>query len=314
MSSQAPETESQKKALQREISFQHSQNLPSVLQELHGSLLISTYQAGKVVVLAAPQGKLDLSFHNTVLVDDINTTTSFYPAPSLLTDVGGTLFYTADDGIHGTQLWKSDGTAAGTFMVADDFIGYSGGPSHIFNLTNVNGTLFFTADDGIHGTELWKSDGTAAGTVMVDDINPGSYGSFDYSGNFTNVNGTVFFSANDGTHGAELWKTDGTAAGTVMVDDIDPGSDGSWPGELTNVSCTLFFTANDGTNGYELWKTDDTAAGTVMVKDINPGTYINILGQTYANSSNPYALTNVNGTLFFTAYDHIPQPSPLVAE
>jgi uncharacterized protein (TIGR03032 family) len=64
MSSQSPETESQKKAPQREISFQHSQNLPSILEELHGSLLISTYQAGKVAVLAAPQGKLDLSFHN----------------------------------------------------------------------------------------------------------------------------------------------------------------------------------------------------------------------------------------------------------
>jgi hypothetical protein len=64
MSSQSPETESQKKAPRREISFQHSQNLPSVLEELHGSLLISTYQAGKVAVLAAPQGKLDLSFHN----------------------------------------------------------------------------------------------------------------------------------------------------------------------------------------------------------------------------------------------------------
>ena len=39
--------------------------------------------------------------------------------PSSLTGVGGTLFFTADDGIHGRELWKSDGTKAGTVLVKD---------------------------------------------------------------------------------------------------------------------------------------------------------------------------------------------------
>jgi uncharacterized protein (TIGR03032 family) len=64
MSTDAPETESPKNAPLREISFQHSPNLPSLLEQLQASLLISTYQAGKVAVLAAQQGKLALSFHN----------------------------------------------------------------------------------------------------------------------------------------------------------------------------------------------------------------------------------------------------------
>ena len=41
------------------------------------------------------------------------------PSPTSLTNVNGTLFFTANDGTNGTELWKSDGTAAGTVLVKD---------------------------------------------------------------------------------------------------------------------------------------------------------------------------------------------------
>src|SRR5205085_187558 len=90
--------------------------------------------------------------------------------PSNLTNVNGTLYFTANDGPHGYELWKSDGTTAGTVLVKDIYLGlyYSSNPT---NLANVNGTLYFQATDRTHGAELWKSDGTAAGTVLVADIN-----------------------------------------------------------------------------------------------------------------------------------------------
>ncbi|MCI0536751.1 MAG: hypothetical protein L0Z50_16155 [Verrucomicrobiales bacterium] len=83
--------------------------------------------------------------------------TDFGPArssnPTELVDVNGTLFFRAI-----TQLWKSDGTAAGTVRVKDINPGAAG--SNPSQVANVNGTLFFVASDGVHGPALWKSDGT----------------------------------------------------------------------------------------------------------------------------------------------------------
>ena len=155
--------------------------------------------------------------------------------PSNLTNVNGTLFFTADDGTNGAELWKSDGTAAGTALVKDIYPGssryydywgnwrYVPNSSYPSDLTNVNGTLFFTADDGTNGRELWKSDGTAAGTVLVKDIRPGSTGSDPSYARRTST-GRCSSRPTTARTATELWKSDGTAAGTVLVKDICPGS------------------------------------------------------------------------------------------
>jgi uncharacterized protein (TIGR03032 family) len=48
----------------REIRYEHSRNFPAVLERFGVSLLVSTYQAGKLFVVGARQGELALSFHN----------------------------------------------------------------------------------------------------------------------------------------------------------------------------------------------------------------------------------------------------------
>lgn len=227
---------------------------------------------------------------NALLVKDINTQfLASSSSPADFTDVNGTLFFTAITGTEGRELWKSDGTAAGTVLVKD--INPGAGFSFPSFLTNVNGTLYFAANGGTHGFELWKSDGTGAGTVQVKDIAVGSGNSLPNS--LTNVNGTLYFTANDGLAGEELWTSDGTTVGTVLVKDISPGATGSSPTSLTDVNGTLFFAANDGSTGVELWTSDGTAGGTSLVKDIYAGT----------GNSSPGYLTNVSGTLYFSAAD-----------
>jgi ELWxxDGT repeat protein len=111
----------------------------------------------------------DLSAQFT-LVKDINPTGSGNPKD--LVNVNGVFYFTADDGINGVELWKSDGTESGTSIVKDIVLGSISSFPH--TLTNVNGLLFFICNDGIHGPELWRSDGTNSGTFLVKDINPGA--------------------------------------------------------------------------------------------------------------------------------------------
>ena len=204
--------------------------------------------------------------------------------------IGETLYFSADDGIHGDELWKSNGTAEGTVLVKDIHRSILEGTSSLCGFfTNISGTLYFSATDTTSGTELWKSDGTEAGTLMVKDICSGSNGSV--LSRLTKVNDTLYFTADDGLHGYRIWKTNGTADGTIMLTDAVYNAD-----HLTDVSGALFFSLSEGQNhACELWKSDGTTNGTVMVKNINPGTS-GTDGSIFMN------LCNVSGTLYFQLY------------
>jgi ELWxxDGT repeat protein len=274
--------------------------------------------------------KTDGTAASTVMLKDINPTNvqydpvSPYFFPSYLTAAGSALFFVTDDGVHGAELWTSDGTANGTSMVKDIWPGSDWG--YPTSLTNVNGILYFVADDGMHGQELWKSDGTAAGTSMLKDIISNGSSELD---RLTGVGNTLYFVANDGVHGVELWTSDGTAAGTSMLKDVTPaGWSGSGPSDLTAVGSTLYFVADDGVHGAELWTSNGSVAGTTLVKDINPATtyyfpiILTTVGITEAGricgscppplpppsrsiGSNPDRLTEVGNTLFLVADDGV---------
>src|SRR5262249_55432693 len=86
--------------------------------------------------------------------------------PLNLIAMNGILYFTADDGVHGRELWQSAGTPAGTFLVRDINPGRGSAFHSFYNpwFTVANGKLFFVADDRVHGRELWVYtwDGAAA--------------------------------------------------------------------------------------------------------------------------------------------------------
>ena len=199
---------------------------------------------------------------------------SFYPgyfygaSGSDLAVMGGRVYFAADsNGVHGRELWWSDGTEAGTTMVEDLLPGPSGSMSTATFLRNHRGNhgrcgrsaLLRGRRGGVHGTELWKlkMDGMIAHTSMVLDIFPGQIVNFSPSGSASNLG---------------LAPTPST-----------------WRHSATRLSTSRPMA---GCTRHKLWKSDGTATGTVMVRDLFPGSATNG-GPSTPNGSNPTGLTAV---------------------
>ena len=207
------------------------------------------------------------------------------------------LYFSATDGIHGTELWVSDGTQAGTQMVKDIWVGT--GSSDVGDLTVFNNKLYFAASDSVHGRELWVTDGTDTGTHMVYDLLTGTVSS--NPNHLIVYNNKLFFNANGPVVGNELFVTDGITESYLR--DINPGSAGSNAGETGAVILNnlLIFSATDVTHGNELWVSDGTFGGTVLLADIWPGTGSSFPGQ--VGFGPPYAV--LNDLAFFQAEDSL---------
>jgi ELWxxDGT repeat protein len=196
------------------------------------------------------------------------------------------LYFKADDGSRGEELWQTDGTTEGTKIVKD--INPTAGGSGISGPPNLNNSQYFRGYDSVNGWELWRTDGTTAGTILVADIGTNSDNS-NPSDTFE-FNGEFYFSATDGAYGEELWKTDGTETNTVRVKDIHPGAGSSEPKEFVVLKGDLYFSAQDGENSYGIWRTNGTEAGTVKVVDVH----------STRSEYYPRQLTVNNGGLYFT--------------
>ena len=124
-----------------------------------------------------------------------------FTQPAQMTVVGQQLFFVADDGVHGEEVWRTDGTSSGTVLTRDIMPGSA--TSYPLGLYGAKGRLYFNAGDPDHGYELWVSDGTEAGTRMVQDISPGVQPSDPFW--LAQVGDRLFFSADDGVTGREPW-------------------------------------------------------------------------------------------------------------
>lgn len=265
---------------------------PSNMAALGGQVLFAANDGTTGVELWKSDGTISGTtlvediYPGSTIVGSISTPNSSYPTD--LVAVGGYVYFAANDGTDGVQLWRSDGTTAGTVMITDTNV--SGGGMNPADLTNVNGRLYFTADDGTDGSQVWTSDGTTAGTTMVTNLQPTS-GAADPS-QLTTVGTSLFFTATAST-GVQLYAINAVGTANQQILAVTSASGGVSPTNLTNVNGTLFFTGYDTTHGNQLWRSNGSTATTGIVAIIGPGTV----------SANPSYLTNVNGTLFFAAND-----------
>ena len=170
--------------------------------------------------------------------------------------VGTRLFFRANDGVHGTDSWVSDGTEAGTILVKD--LNPSLGTANIWPMTGVQDRLLFTVTTAPDKYELWSSDGTEAGTWYLGPIN-------SYSGTpFVVLEGQLYF-----VRGSSLWSTDGTEANTREVHNFGGGSM-----EVMSLRGAPFIIQR--WVGAQLWTSDGTEAGTTLVAHL-PGSIPEVL-------------------------------------
>jgi len=233
--------------------------------------------------------KSDGTTAGTVRVKDIRAGAGS-SNPRDLVNVGGTLFFLANDGSHGQELWKSDGTAAGTVMVEDITLGTAGTP--IGPLTNAAGVLFFFISQVNDHQELWTSDGSPQGTSMVAELT-------DQGGQppepLLTIFTTLFFQFSDAGV-PTIWSTDGDPENTGPVDYLLPAA---W---LIHLNGTFYFSHFDAASGIELWKSDGTPGGIELVKDIDTSDGESCNGSPTTCSSEPDKPVILNGVLYFGAW------------
>jgi len=213
--------------------------------------------------------------------------------PADMISAGGLLYFRIGQiypgGSTSTDLWQSDGTAAGTRKVRD----FDEDQDQVTDLTKLGDKAYFAVDVGSTGPgtnpALWKSNGTESGTKIVKSISPDV---------ITSVGSRLFLFAADGS-GMALWESRGTASTTTKVYSValptcTMGSNDPYcllDPTPAAVGSRLFFPANSPGNGIELWVSDGTTAGTHMVKNIDRGDA----------SSNPSNLASAGSLLYFAA-------------
>ncbi|MCB1131861.1 MAG: choice-of-anchor D domain-containing protein, partial [Verrucomicrobiae bacterium] len=237
---------------------------PFPIVEHNGSLLVlADFSLYRVDVLSGVVEELSAGLNNNMVPRNI---ASF--------SYGGFVYFGGSAG-NDIELWRTDGTVAGTSFFKQVQDSTSVGAGHPANFAEAGGVLYFNAYDDANGLELWKSDGTEAGTQIVADIRPGNLGGVNSP--LITLGSEVFFESWEG----DLWKSDGTGPGTVLVKEFDDISD-SW----LVFNGEIYFQATDGTGSY-LWISDGTTAGTRKEE----GFLVNQFGPV------------IDGWLYFSAYN-----------
>ena len=183
--------------------FSLDPNEPTIFTEYKNELYFTAYttDTGKELFKVNASGTI-------INVADINPGATNNSNPKDFFVFDDKLFFSADNGTDGYELWYTENTGSSTSKTAAITTTLfkdlnASGDSNPTNFIAFDSKMYFTADNGINGKELWESDGSVSGTKLKQDINPNGDSN---PRDFIISNNLLYFSANDGTNGDELWK------------------------------------------------------------------------------------------------------------
>lgn len=212
-------------------------------------------------------------------------------------------YFAGREGSAGVEVWETDGTAAGTALIADLTPGSA--DTEVIDSLVFGGQLLLV----VHRPGI---DPVGVGALLAwDGANLVQLTSADAKGELEQVGDVVLFAAKEPATGLELWRTDGTLAGTTLVLDANPGSKNTAVKHITSFGTGAILSLNDGVHGGEPWVTDGTAAGTQLVVDVTLGATSSQLEWILGNDQAFYFLSK--GTIHrsdFTAAGTLPIPLP----
>lgn len=218
-------------------------------------------------------------------IADINSGAGDSNPDTFYVDSSNRLFFQADNGADGNELYIYDGTTTSLIDINTTAAGANSNPN---NFTEFGGKIYFRAFDGVNGTELWETDGTSINTALVADINPNT-GSSNPNPIFV-FNGEAYFTALDGPS-TQIWRLNGGSPLKVTVNNSGSFAGHAYP-QITGTG--VYMRVNNG-NGNEPAFFDGTGDATEIL-DIRPGT---AAGMIVATDEENIAL--LGNKLFFEA-------------
>jgi ELWxxDGT repeat protein len=187
-----------------------STNLTSKVKDFN----IDYYPYSNNMIAKVLNNKLYIVLQQKLYISDGTTAGTFqisdiYNVGNSLQESNGNVFFSGSNNIYGKELWKTDGTLAGTAIVKDINPGFNSSVWGSDKLYKFNNKIVFLATANNLDWELWSTDGTDSNTISYYTLNNGYPILYDYD--VESDNGMLF------TINGNLWKTDGTFNGTNLI-------------------------------------------------------------------------------------------------